>query len=73
MIFGTVFGSSRTLLMFGFDPETDVFRFCCVFWYHNNLLMNTKKWFIAVKGPRGALFYMGLRFGLFWVYCWKNK
>ena len=32
-----------------------------------------KKWFMAVKGPRGALFYMGSRFGSFCVYCWKNK
>ena len=43
-IFGTVFGQSRIVLRFGFDPGTDVFGFCCVFWYHNNLLMNgTKK------------------------------
>ena len=26
-----------------------------------------EKWFMAVKGPRGALFYMGMRFGPFCV------
>ena len=40
MIFGTVFGQSRTVLRFGFDPGTDVFGFCGVFWYHSNLVMN---------------------------------
>ena len=24
------------MLRFGFDPGTDVFGFCGVFWYHNN-------------------------------------
>ena len=43
MIFGTIFGQPRTALRFGFDPETDVFGFCCVFWYHCNLLMNETK------------------------------
>ena len=28
------------MLRFGFDPGTDVFGFCGVFWYHNNLVMN---------------------------------
>ena len=56
------------MLRFGFDPETDVFEFCCVFWYHYNLLMNgKKKWFMAMKGLIGALFYMGPRFGPFSV------
>ena len=44
-IFGTVFEQSETVLRFGFDPRTDVFRFCCV-WCHNNLVTNregTKK------------------------------
>ena len=27
MIVGTVFGQSRTVLRFGFNPETDVFGF----------------------------------------------
>ena len=27
-IFGTVFGQSRTVLRFGFNPMTDVFGFC---------------------------------------------
>ena len=34
-IFGTIFRHSRTMLRFGFDPGTDVFGFCGVFWYHN--------------------------------------
>ena len=28
------------MLRFGFDPGTDVFGFCGVFWYHNNSVMN---------------------------------
>ena len=56
-IFWTGFGQSRTVLKFGFDPGTNVFGFRCVFWYHSDLVSNgTKKWLIAVKGPRGALF-----------------
>ena len=43
MIFETIFGQSRTVLRFGFDPGTDVFWFCCVFLYHSNLLMNETK------------------------------
>ena len=35
IIFGTIFGQSRTVLRFGFAPETDVFGFYGVFWYHN--------------------------------------
>ena len=73
-IFGTIFGQSRIVLRFGFDPENDLFGFCCVFWYDCNLVMNgKKKQFIVVKGPRGALFYMGPRFGPFCVDCLKNK
>ena len=40
MIFGTIFGQSRPMLRFGFDPEIDIFGFFGVFWYHNNLVMN---------------------------------
>ena len=28
------------MLRFGFDPGTDVFEFCGVFWYHSNLVTN---------------------------------
>ena len=35
-MFGTSSGQSRTGLRFGFDPGTDVFGFCGVFWYHSN-------------------------------------
>ena len=31
------------MLRFCFDPRTDVFRFCDVFWYHSNLVMN-REW-----------------------------
>ena len=37
MIFETVFVQSRIGLRFGFDPETDVFGFCSVFWYHSKV------------------------------------
>ena len=40
MIFGTVFRQVGTGLRFGFDSGTDVFRFCSVFWYHNNSMTN---------------------------------
>ena len=40
MIFGTIFGQSQTVLRFCFDPETDVFEFCGIFWYPSNSVMN---------------------------------
>ena len=40
MIFGTIFEQSWTVLRFGFDPGTDVFWFCGVFWYHSNSVTN---------------------------------
>ena len=58
-IFGTIFGKSWTVLRFGFDPVTDVFGFCGVFWYPNNLVTNR-------EGTRGVLFYVGPRF---WPFC----
>ena len=39
-IFGTIFKQFGTGLRFGFDPETDVFGFCGVFWYHGNSITN---------------------------------
>ena len=39
-IFGTVFEQSGTWLGFGFDPGTDVFGFCGVFWYYSNSVTN---------------------------------
>ena len=59
-IFRTIFGQSWTVLRFGFDPGTDVFGFCDVFWYSNNSVTNH-------EGTRGALFYVGPRFGQFCV------
>ena len=46
------------MLRFGFDPRTDVFDFYGVFWYPNNSVTNH-------EGTRGALFYVGPRFGPF--------
>ena len=31
---------SRNGLRFDFNPRTDVFEFCGVFWYHNNSITN---------------------------------
>ena len=31
------------MLRFGFDPETDVFEFCGVFWYHSNSVTNRER------------------------------
>ena len=42
-IFRTGPGQSQTVLRFGFDPGTDVFKFCCVFWYHSDSLTNETK------------------------------
>ena len=43
MIFRTGSGQSRTVWGFGFDPETDVFGFCYMFWYHSNSVTNGTK------------------------------
>ena len=59
-IFGTIFGQFWTVLRFGFDPGTDVFRFYGVFWYSNNSVTNR-------EGTRCALFYVGPRFRSFCV------
>ena len=40
MIFMTFFKKSWTVLRFGFDPGTDVFWFCGMFWYPNNSVAN---------------------------------
>ena len=40
IIVGTVFGQSGIGLRFGFDPGTDVFGFCGVYWYHSNSMTN---------------------------------
>ena len=42
-IFGTGSGQSRTSLRFGFDPGTDVFGFCYVFWYLSDSVTNRTK------------------------------
>ena len=43
MIFGIVFGQSRTVLRFGFNPGTDVVEFCGVFWYYSNSVTNRER------------------------------
>ena len=35
-----IFGQSRIVLRFGFDPGIDVFEFYGVFWYHSNSVTN---------------------------------
>ena len=42
------------MLRFGFDPGTDVLGFCCVFWYHCNLLMNGTKKKKKIHGREGT-------------------
>ena len=38
--FRTIFGQFQIKFGFGFNPETDVFGFCVVFWYPNNSVTN---------------------------------
>ena len=60
-IFGTVFRQSGTVLRFGFDPGTDVFGFCGVFWYHGNLVTNrvdTKRCIVVYGSEIWAIFYV---------------
>ena len=45
--------------MFGFDSGIDVFGFCCVFWYHCNLLMNGKKMVYDREGTKRCLILYG--------------
>ena len=40
------------MLRFGFDPGTDVFEFCSVFWYHSNSVTNC-------EGPKRCLVLYG--------------
>ena len=67
-IFGTGFGQSWTVWGLFVIPGLRSLGFVVCFdviliWRR----MEQKKWFMAVKGPRGALFYMGPRFGPFSV------
>ena len=41
--FWTGSGQFQTLLRFGFDPGTNVFGFCYVFWYHSDSVTNRTK------------------------------
>ena len=54
-------------MRFGFDHETDVFKFYGVFWYHSNSVMNregTKRCPILYEFE--ILIILGV------VYCWKK-
>ena len=55
------------MLRFGFDPGTDVFGFCGVFWYHNNSVTNregTKRCPVLYESEIWAILCV--------VYCWKK-
>ena len=59
---------SSELFEFGFDPKTDVFGFCWVFWCHSDSLMNgTKKMVHDSEGTERCLIFMSLRLGPFCV------
>ena len=49
------------MLRFGFDPGTDVFGFCGVFWYHNNSVTNCE----GIK--RCLIFYGSEILAILWV------
>ena len=66
-IFWTGSRQFRTMLRFGFDPETDVFEFCCVFWYHNDSMTNGTKMVHSREGTEMCLVLMGPRLGPFYV------
>ena len=60
-IFGTIFRQSWTVLRFGFDPGTDVFGFCGVFWYHSNSVTNlegTKRCPVVYESEIWAILYV---------------
>ena len=48
------------MFRFGFDPRTDVFGFCGVFWYHSNSMMNR-------EGTKKCLVLYG--FGIWAILC----
>ena len=41
--FENIFEQSCTVLRYNFDPETNVFGFYGLFWYHNNSVMNREE------------------------------
>ena len=63
-IFWTDSKQSPIVLMFGLDPGTDVFGFVACFGVTVIVDECNQKWFMAVKGPRGALYL--------WVRDWDN-
>ena len=68
-IFGTSSRQSQTVLRVGFDPEIDVFGFCCVFWYHNDCVTNgTKKTVHNLEGIERCPVFMGPRLRPFCVF-----
>ena len=60
-IFGTIFAQSWTVLRFGFDLGTDIFVFCGVFWYFNNLMTNregTKRCLVVYGSKIWVILYV---------------
>ena len=49
------------MLRFGFDPKTDVYGVCGVFWYHSNSVTNregTKMCPVVYGSENGAILYV---------------
>ena len=57
LIFWTIVGQAQTGFGFGFNPKTDVFGLCSVFWYHSNSV---------------PCFMWVQDLGHFLCYCWKK-
>ena len=55
------------MLRFGFDPETDVFGFCYVLWYHSDSVTNGTKMVRSREGTERCPVFMGMRLGPFYV------
>ena len=53
------------MLRFGFDPRTDVFGFCSVFWYHNDSVTNGTKMVHNREGTKRCPVFMGPKLGSF--------
>ena len=67
VIFGTGSEQFQTRLRFSFDPGTDVFGFCGVFWYHSNSMTNRER----IKMCH-VLYVSEILAKLCVVYCWKK-
>ena len=62
----TIFQKIRNFLGFT-NPDTDVFGFCGVFWYHSNSVKNRE------GTKRGPILYESVILTILCVvYCWKK-